>query len=120
MAGESNPEEANEYAALGGDLDVLRELLADQQAVTDESFPGEQRNALARAEADLARAQHDAEFEAIVEHARQVERAYVECLRTVWETSRAQGRPGRTPQSVFPLDPVIMNLARLNSWIGLL
>lgn len=118
LAGESNADEATEFVALAGDLDVLRELLADAQAKADQLFPGEQRNALARAEAALQEHQQQAEFDALIERTREVEAAYVEALGRVWEAARARGHV-RTFGEVFPLHQTVLNIARHNSFFGL-
>ncbi|HOB66625.1 hypothetical protein [Ottowia sp.] len=118
LAGESSEAEATEFVALAGDLDVLRELLADAQAKADQLFPGEQRNALARAEAALQEHQQQAEFDALIERTREVEAAYVQALGQVWEAVRERGHV-RTFGEVFPLHQTLLNLARFNSFTGL-
>lgn len=118
LAGESNADEASEFVALAGDLDVLRELLADAQAKADQLFPGEQRNAVARAEAALQEHQRQAEFDALIERTREVEAAYVQALGRVWEAARERGHV-RTFGEVFHLHQTVLNLARHNSFFGL-
>ncbi|MDR2991915.1 MAG: hypothetical protein LBU72_08350 [Burkholderiaceae bacterium] len=113
LAGESDEDQTVEYSVLGGDLAVLNDLLAEATARAKASAPDAQRTALARAEATLREAQHKAEFAAIVEHTREVERVYIECLRRVWDTARARGN-ARTFGEVFQIAEPIMVACRLN------
>lgn len=117
LAGTSTPDEANEFVALASDMDALNELLAEAQAHADELFPGEQRNALARAEAELQQYQQQVEFDALVEHARVVEQVYVDMIAKVWAS--AQQRGARTIGEAFPLHEVVRNIGRFNSFHGL-
>lgn len=120
LSGQQSQDEANEYAALAGDLVVLRELHSEAQAKAEASRPERQRAALARAEADLVEYQHSAAFEQVIEHARAAERIYVECLRAVWEAAgQQQGRRPRTFGDMYRIDQAIMNLCRHNSFQGL-
>lgn len=118
LAGESTADEANEFVALGGDLDVLRELAADAKLAVDRAVPAEQRNQLARAEGELQDAQHQAEFDAIVAHAQAAEQVYLECLRQVWAAAQERGHL-RTFGEAFKIDGTIQNLVRYNSFFGL-
>ena len=119
LAGEHSQDEANEYAALSGDLAVLRELHGEAQARAEASRPERQRAALARVEADLLEYQRRAAFEQVKEHARAAEQVYMQCLRAVWEAAQQQDRRPRTFGEVFRIDQVIMNLCRFNSFQGL-
>jgi hypothetical protein len=109
----ATPGEAAEYAALNGDLAVLRKLRAEAQAVADVADPAEQRRALAIAENALATHQGEAELDVVVQHARRVEAAYIAALARVWSEARKRGHP-RTFGDSYMIDPVIMDLCRLN------
>jgi len=119
LAGESTADETNEFAALNGDLGVLRKLLREAQAAANATDPAEARGALARAEADLREHQQQAEFDAVVEHARHAEAVYIEMLRRVWDAAGQRGIRRRTFGEVFKIAEPLMNLCRLNSWTGL-
>jgi len=119
LAGESTADETNEFAALNGDVAVLRKLLREAQAAANATDPAAQRGALAHAERELAEHRQQVEFDAIVEHARHAEAVYVEMLRRVWDAAGRRGIRRRTFGEVFRIDEPIMNLCRLNSWTGL-
>jgi hypothetical protein len=115
LADKSTSDETAEYAALSGDIPVLNELLAEAAAHAKASDPIAQRAAFKRAESELSTAQEQAAFDAVVEHTRAVERAYIECLRTVWQAAQTRGHQ-RTFGDVYRIDSAIMNLCRLNSF----
>jgi len=115
LAGQADEKEAAEYAALNGDLDVLRGLLAEAQTRANQSRPDTARAALAHAESELRDAQVQAEFDALVEHAREVERAYIAALGRVWNAARARGHR-RTFGEVYSIAQPIMAACRQNYW----
>ena len=115
LLGKSTPEEAAEFAALGGDIDVLAGLLADAKASAAASRPDRLRSALAHAQSALVQAQAQAEFALLVEHAREVERAYVDALDRVWKAALENGHR-RTFGEAFSIDPAIMTVCRQNYW----
>lgn len=121
LAGESSQEETNEFAALGGDITVLRELFNDAQAKVNSLDPSAQRNALAQAQTELLAHQKQVEFDAIVAivaRAREVEAVYVECMNAVWEAAAKRGHR-RTFGEVYQIDQTASNLVRYNSFYGL-
>lgn len=118
LDGQGTQDEANEWAALNGDLAVLRELHQQAQIKAETSRPERERAALTHADAQLCDYQHQAAFDAIVDHARAAEHVYVQCLRAVLAAARDRGS-FRTFGEVFLIDPAIMNLCRLNSFQGL-
>jgi hypothetical protein len=50
---------------------------------------------------------------------RELERAYAEGLRQLWDEAGQRGIPRRTFGELFQIDATIMNLCRLNSFTGL-
>jgi chromosome segregation ATPase len=118
LAGESTPAEASEYVALNGDLGVLSELLAEAHTRAAASDPAQARAALARAESDLRGGQEQAEFDAVIQHAREAEQVYIACLRSVWEAAQQRGRT-RTFGETFAIAEPIVNLCRHNNFAGL-
>lgn len=118
LDGEIDPSEAAEFAALGGDINVLLELLADANLKATATNPVEARNRLARAEDELRRHVAEAEFQAVVQHAREVEMAYITCLNAVWDAAKQRGQV-RTFGEAYALDPTITNLVRYNNFFGL-
>lgn len=118
LAGESSQDEANEFAALAGDVTVLRELFNDAQAKVNSLDPSAQRNALAQAQTELLAHQKQIEFDAIVARAREVEAIYVRCMNAVWEASTKRGHR-RTFGEVYQIDQTVSNLVRYNSFYGL-
>jgi len=117
LAGQSTPEEAAEFAALGGDLDVLADLLGQARASANASRPDAARAALARAEAELQQAREQAAFDAVVERAREIERVYIAALDKVWLASRARGST-KTFGQIYDIAPAIRDVCRLNYWAG--
>lgn len=71
-----------------------------------------------RAEAELTEHQEQAAFNATVERAREVEGAYLQALRQVWDAARDRGH-ARTFGEAYAIDKTIMSLCRLNSFTGL-
>jgi cob(I)alamin adenosyltransferase len=117
LAGTSSDADAAEFAALAGDINTLNALLAEAQSKATASQPTQERADLARAENDLLAHRAEVIMAAAIAHTREIERAYVECLRAVWVEAQARGV--RTPGDAYTIAPEIRNLVRYNSWGGL-
>lgn len=118
LGGEIDPSETAEFAAIGGDINVLVELLGDASVEAAATSPVEARSRLARAENELRSHIAEAEFQAVVQHAREVEKAYITCLNAVWDAAKQRGQV-RTFGEAYALDPTISNLVRYNNFFGL-
>ena len=120
LNGKENKEDAAEFALLDGDLRSLRELERQAREVLAESTTDKQRNALAQAENELQAAQGHAKFEAVAQRVRELEAAYVQCLRALWAAAGDAGMTrGKTFGDVFAVDPTVMALCRYNNFQGL-
>ena len=119
LGGESSGAETAEYAALGGDLEVLRELLTDarKHAQAEDQRVEDARGQLTHDERELQRAQAFLEFQAVVEHAKVVEDAYRRCLRAVWDAARKTGHQ-RTFAEAFQIDAEIQSIVRFGTAPG--
>jgi len=115
LDGQADEKDTAEFAALAGDLTVLADLLAEAQARANASRPDAARSALAHAESALKDAQSQAELDAIIEHAREVEEVYIAILDRVWRAARARGHR-RTFGEAFDIHPTIMAACRQNHW----
>jgi hypothetical protein len=118
LAGTATEQETAEFAALNGDIEVLTGLLAEARDCARASEPQRQRAALSRAENELAAATREAEHTAMIEHAREVEQAYIGALQRVWDSAQAKGG-ARTFGEAFKIAEPVMNLCRFNHWYGL-
>lgn len=66
LEGEAAPDTANEFAALNGDIETLRNMLARADAEARALEPAEARNHLAIAERNADREKRQAEFDALM------------------------------------------------------
>src|SRR4051794_38222009 len=80
LAGESNPAEAGEFAALGGDKQTLQELLSEARARAHMLDPEPAQIALAQAEREHRREMDEAEFDAILVRLRMIEGALLQAI----------------------------------------
>lgn len=90
LEGEAGPETAAEYAALGGDIETLRGMLAEAEASARNLEPVGARNQLALAERNAERELAHAEFEALTATSAKLEAALLDCIRRLHEIGKAR------------------------------
>lgn len=91
LKGTSNPQEANEFVALGSDADVLRQMLAETQHLASELVPSKQREAVIRAEAELKRVETQAVFTALTARVRDIEGVLINEVRALRDVGTKLG-----------------------------
>jgi chromosome segregation ATPase len=113
LEGESSPQEASEFAALGADVETLRAMLNAAEAAARAAEPTLARHNLANAEAELARAVAEAEFDALAERARQIEDALIAVVVDLDAAGRRIGH--RTLQDSWRPTAALAAAIKLNS-----
>lgn len=81
LRGESTPEEANEFAALGADIDALSVMLTKAQAEADSALPEQAQSRLHTAEAAWTRHQQQEVIQAVHDRAIALENRFIDCLQ---------------------------------------
>lgn len=115
LAGTSNEQEANEYAAISGDLEVLNQLHAEAQALADSLAPHEARAAVRQAERDLEECAGQIQHDTLMARCREIEAAFVNCLREAHRSGKARG--ARTAGDAFQLCPELAQTARFGRFL---
>jgi len=91
LRGAIDPQEANEFVALGADAEVLRQMLAETQHIASELVPSKHRAAVTRAEEELKRVETQAVFTALTARVSGVENALLDAVRALRDTGVALG-----------------------------
>lgn len=79
-----NTTDSSEYAALGGDIAALKEMLQSAVQAIEAADPREAQNKLRAAEAEHLREQNELAFDALAERAGKLELALLACLTDLY------------------------------------
>ena len=116
LDGTADASSAAELFDLNEDVKVLDDLHEDAVAHAETLRPDRERAALAQAERDLHAATERARFDALVQHAKEVETRFKRCLAAVLKSARQRG--ARTAGECFPLDADLSACIRQNTWLA--
>ncbi|MEQ1535551.1 MAG: hypothetical protein ABL923_06705 [Burkholderiaceae bacterium] len=116
LNGTSNAEEANEFVALGGDLEVLREMHAESKAAAIKLDPTTERQQVAQAEKDLREHVNAASYEALFSRTREIEALLLKSLAATFTAGKAVGK--RTVGDAFSLTPALRSVITHNHLPG--
>jgi chromosome segregation ATPase len=94
-------------ATVNEDLSDLAGLLREAERHPDLSAPASAQAELDAAQADFERAQKDLQFNALVDHAREIERVFLATLAELHALGTQLGRP-RSIQAVYRFTPDLM------------
>lgn len=92
LAGEAGESEAAEFAALGGDIGVLRTALAEAEAHAAALEPTELRHQAQRAASVLKAHEQTEVLSALHERAKALEATFVSCVAELARRAQAAGR----------------------------
>lgn len=80
VAGTDSPDDAAEFAALGADLELLKEMLTEAQAAASAKAPDHERNLLSQAETLHQREQDAVNYEALLQSCQKLDQALCDCI----------------------------------------
>lgn len=92
LAGIATAADTAEFAALVGDLEVLRPMLVEAQSAVRATAPTKAANQLAMAERHAEREVLQAEFDALAEQAAKLDAALCDCVHLLHQRGQALGR----------------------------
>ena len=105
LRGAATTDEAAEYVALGGDLEVLREMHAEAVAAAAKLAPTLETQQVAQAEKDLRQHVNEASYEALVNRTREIEALLIKSLAATFTAGKALGK--RTVGDSFSFMPAL-------------
>lgn len=105
IAGTAKPEDAAEFVAINGDLDVLREMNSEAKAAAAKLEPVLERQQVAQAEQDLRQYVNEASYEALQDRTREIEALFLKSLAATYAAGKAMGK--RTVGDAYSFAPAL-------------
>ncbi len=116
LSGSANAEDAAEFVALGGDIEVLREMHAEAKAAALKLDPVTERQQVTQAEKDLREHVNTVSYEVLVNRTREIEALLLKSLSATFTAGKAVGK--RTVGDAFSFAPALRSVITHNHLPG--